>query len=67
MAQIRQGPARTTPVVERQVGPGWFIGIVLLLAVMTGVFAFNQFNAADPHGDDASLHAGHPAGPARDR
>jgi hypothetical protein len=28
------------------VGPGWFIGIVLLLAVMAGVFAFSQFNAA---------------------
>jgi hypothetical protein len=67
MAQIRQQPAARTPVREPQVGPGWFIGIVLLLAVMAGVFAFNQFNAADPHGDDASLHAGHPAAPARDR
>jgi len=66
MAQIRQQPAARTPVPEPQVGPGWFIGIVLLLAVMAGIFAFNQFNAAEKHQDDAAVHAGHPAaGPDR--
>jgi len=66
MAQIRQQPAARTPVPEPQVGPGWFIGIVLLLAVMAGIFAFNQFNAAETHQDDAAVNAGHPAaGPDR--
>lgn len=53
MARTRPEAARDTPVSQPQVGPGWFIGIVLLLAVMAGVFAFNQFNAANPQQADA--------------
>jgi uncharacterized protein (UPF0333 family) len=53
-----------TIIKESSSGAGWFIGVVLLIAIIAGVFAFSQYNASNSVKNNAIANAADNVGAA---
>lgn len=66
---MSDGSRDSGPVIIKEggSGAGWFIGIVLVIAIIAGIFAFSQFNSSNTAKDNAVVHAANNVGDAAQR